>query len=78
MTTFGQRLKMLREEKGMSQQDMIENLKTREIFISKSTYSKWESNTHEPGYFIIKILRNYFKVDADYLLGITDKIRKEE
>lgn len=73
MTTFGQRLRELREERKMNQKDVIDYLGNRGIAISKGTYSKWESNTHEAGYSVLLVLCDYFKVSADYLLGKTDK-----
>lgn len=75
MATFGQRLRELREENKLKQQDVIDYLRNREISISKSTYSKWESDTHEVGYSALHALCDYFKVSADYLLCRTDKRR---
>lgn len=75
MATFGQRLRQLREENKLSQQDMIDYLGHRGINISKGTYSKWESDTHEVGFSALDALCDYFKVSADYLLCRSEKRR---
>ena len=61
---FGQRLKELRKEKGMSQQQLAQYFNT-----SKVTISAWELNKQEPCIDDIKKLATIFSTTTDYLLG---------
>lgn len=63
---FGERLKELREEKGMSQQDLAYFLN-----ISRSSVSAYENNTNYPDPQILVKLADLFDVSLDYLLGRT-------
>ena len=64
MEVFGTRLKLLRESKGLRQEDI------GALFgFGKSTISQWESGGREPDYSIIVKLADYFQVSTDYLLG---------
>ena len=61
------RLKKLREEKGLSLDDLVS------IFnINKSTLSRYENNLREAKQSVIVELADYFGVSTDYLLGRTD------
>ncbi|CAK7069518.1 helix-turn-helix transcriptional regulator [Tissierella sp.] len=64
---FGEILRRLREEKGLSQKDLADYLK-----ISRQAYNHYESGKREPSYETLKSLSNYFEVSTDYLLGRTD------
>ena len=72
MASFGQRLRELRNEKDVTQEEVLTYLVKCGINVSKGTYSKWENNKHEPGFSAIDKLCEYFKVSADYLLGRTE------
>ncbi len=67
--TFGERLRFLREEKGLRQEDVAVA-----FYVVKSTISQWESSTHAPRdqNTLVK-LADYFNSSIDYLLGRTDE-----
>lgn len=62
---FGDRLKELRKECNLTQED-IGNL----CGVAKNTVSNWENNANQPSFEIVKKLAQYFGVTADYLLGL--------
>lgn len=64
MAKFHDRLKLLRRESGLSQQDFA-NL----IGISKSSINMYERGEREPGLETLESIADYFNVDMDYLLG---------
>lgn len=61
---FPERLKALRQEKNMLQQDLASHLK-----VSKSTISGWEVGRNQPDYDILIELSVLFGVSVDYLIG---------
>ena len=67
MTKIGERLKDLRLEYNLSLQKLSDN-----TGIPKSSLSRWEKNQSDISGDSIVILAKYFKVTADYLLGIED------
>lgn len=64
---FGQRIKELRQEKGLTQIQLAELL-----FTTQSTIGKYERGELQPNIEVIKNLCKIFEVSADYLLGLTD------
>lgn len=64
---FGDRLKSIRLENDMTQEE-IGNLLNK----SKNNISQYETGKREPDLETLKIISNYFKVSLDYLLGNTD------
>lgn len=65
---FGQRLKELRIEKGLSQQEVANHFN-----VSKMTISAWETDKQEPCIDDIVELARFFETTTDYLLGLTDE-----
>ena len=61
---FGINLRMLRKQKGITQQDMADKLNT-----SRSCISNYESGNRQPDNETIKLIADYFDVSIDYLLG---------
>ena len=61
------RLKMLREEQNLKQED-IANL----LHVEIAAISKYETGRVPLKEEYIKILSNFFEVSSDYLLGLTD------
>lgn len=61
------KLKELRESKGLS----LEQL-SQELHINKSTLSRIENGLREPKQSFIEDCAKYFKVSIDYLLGLND------
>ena len=64
MPTLGKRLKELRREKGILQDDLA-----RDIGVSKGTVSVWERDARKPEYDTLEQLCDYFQVNLGYLLG---------
>ena len=65
---FGKRMKILRDKKGLNQEDIA-----NEIGISRASYSHYETNRVEPDLNIIRKLSDYHNVTTDYLLGKSDQ-----
>lgn len=64
MAKFNERLKLLRQETGLSQQDFAKQIGT-----SKSSINMYERGEREPGLETLEAIADYFNVDMDYLLG---------
>jgi len=65
---IGERLKKLRKDKGISQED-LGNI----IGVQKSTISLYELNKNEPNDKAKVKLAKYFNISLDYLLGVIDE-----
>ena len=64
---FSQRLKQLREEKGVKQSQIAEILN-----YGSTTISNYESGRNEPCYNDLMKIADYFDVSIDYLLGYSE------
>lgn len=64
---IGDRMKKLREEKGLMQQDVCNALD-----IEQSTLANYENNRRVPKTDILIEIANYYGVSLDYLVGRTD------
>lgn len=64
MATFGERLKELRDENGLSQEDLAKLFN-----LSQSTISYYEKNKKEPSKRTLTKFALLFGVSVDYLLG---------
>lgn len=64
---FKDRLKELRCEKGITQQQL-----GKILCISKMAVSHWESGHSEPSICQLKVLADFFDVSVDYLIGRYD------
>ena len=67
MISFKERLKDLRIERNLSQQD-IGNI----VNMSKMAISHWESGHSEPSIAQLILLSEFFGVSVDYLIGKID------
>ncbi len=67
MVSFKERLKELRSERGVSQQELGKLLN-----MSKMAISHWENGHNEPCIAQLILLAEYFEVSVDYLIGKTD------
>lgn len=72
MTKFPERLKELREERGVSQAAV-----SKELDVSRYAIYSYEKGKTAPTLDGLIILADYFDVTLDYLLGRSD-IRKRE
>ena len=69
MNKFSNRLKELRIEKGLSQENLSKELNYK---ISQSAIAMWELNKRIPNLDALIILAQYFGVSIDYLAGLED------
>lgn len=65
MPKFSERLKQLRNERGISQQALANSLGD----ISKSSINMYERGEREPGLETLEAIADFFNVDMDFLLG---------
>lgn len=65
---FGNRLKELLKERGISQETLAKN-----IGVSQRAVSKWVNRQAEPTESSIVNCAKYFEVSADYILGLKDE-----
>ena len=70
MKSFGEKLKELRIEKGLSQKELADLVDT-----SQSAIFYWENNKQEPKISSLKKLCIFFNVSADDLIGLEEEIR---
>ena len=64
MTIFSERIKRLRKNKGLKQQELAEILG-----IKRNTYSDWENGKTEPRFDNLVKLADLFDVSLDWLFG---------
>lgn len=67
MPTFGDRLKTLRKERNLTQEELA-NM----FFLNKSSVSRYERDNQMPESDTLQKIADYFKVTVDYLLGRSD------
>lgn len=64
---LGQRLKELREEVGLTQKQLAEQLG-----INSVTYLHYEKEQREPPLALLADMAQFYSVSVDYLLGLKD------
>lgn len=62
--TFGEKIKLLREERELNQTEL-----GRAVNMTQRKVSYMENNKYEPSIEDIQALCKYFNISADYLLG---------
>jgi transcriptional regulator with XRE-family HTH domain len=67
MIYLGSKIKSLRLEKHLTQEQVAQR-----IGVSKAMISSYELSTRSPSYDILIKLSAFFKVSTDYLLGLED------
>lgn len=65
---WNERIRGLREDKDLTQEEMGKIVKA-----TQKQISNWETGRNEPPYDILIKYTNYFKVSADYILGLTNR-----
>lgn len=70
--TFGEKIRNLREDSDLNQTQLGEA-----VHMTQRKVSYIECGKYEPSVDDIIAFCHYFKVSADYLLGIPDKYRKK-
>ncbi len=67
MKVFAERLKSLRQEKGLTLQNISDA-----IGVSINTISRWERCERLPNILHLVALANFFKVSVNYLCGMEE------
>lgn len=67
MTIFGERLKVLREQRSLSQEEF-----GRLFHVAQTTIGMYERGNREPNFEKLKQFADFFGVSIDYLIGHTD------
>ncbi|AEI45229.1 helix-turn-helix domain-containing protein [Paenibacillus mucilaginosus] len=67
MIRIGDKIALLREKHGLTQEDL-----SRKLEISRASLSHYEKNRREPDYETIVRIADHFKVSMDYLMGRTE------
>ena len=67
MDKFAIKIKEIRTEKGYTQKQLAEAIKTTD----DSIYS-WEKGRSQPSIEMLRALSKFFEVSTDYLLGLED------
>ena len=70
---LGNKMATLRHKNNLKQKDVARLLNVKE-----NTYSKWEKCSNDIPLEKVNILANYYDVNLDYLLGISNKIEHSE
>jgi len=65
---FHQRIKELRTEKELRQEDL-----TKQLNVSRPFVCDWECNRRRPCFELLMSIAKFFEVTADYLLGLEDE-----
>ena len=65
---FHEKLQELRKSRGLTQEELAE-----ELYVSRTAISKWESGRGYPSIDSLKEISNYFSITIDELLS-TDKL----
>jgi transcriptional regulator with XRE-family HTH domain len=65
---FGDRLKKLRQERGLTQEEF-----GKKINVTKVSVSGYETGNRNPDIQTLELIADYFEVPIDYLLGKTDE-----
>ena len=68
MVNFGGRLRALRKEKGLTQEQLAARLG-----VTKSVVSAYENSLRYPSYDILIRIASIFHVSTDYLLGVREE-----
>lgn len=61
---YGDILKKLRNNKGLSQKELTDRLN-----INRSTYARYETSATQPDFDTLKKIANFYNVTVDYILG---------
>ena len=69
---YNEKLRQLRVDNNMSQDDLAEKL-----HVARQTISKWEQGVNEPDIFTLKQYASIFDVSLDELLGDVEKTDKQ-
>ncbi|AHZ54581.1 MULTISPECIES: helix-turn-helix domain-containing protein [Bacillus cereus group] len=72
MKTFGNIIRDLRKQKGITQKELAQSLK-----LSESTIGMYERNERQPDYNTLIRIADYFNVSTDFLLGRDSNVKAD-
>ncbi|MCT0016886.1 XRE family transcriptional regulator [Lactococcus lactis subsp. lactis] len=67
MSVFTKRLKNLRKQKSLTQQELADLLG-----VNRVTYTNWENGNREPNFLMLGMIANELESSFDYLMGRAD------
>ena len=67
MVRCGDRIALLREKRGLTQEEL-----SSKLGISRAALSHYETNRREPDYATLDKIANFFDISLDFLLGRTN------
>lgn len=70
--TFGQKLKKLRNENNLTQEQLADM-----IFVTRTAISKWETDNGYPSIDSLKAISNFFSISIDELISDADVENKK-
>ena len=70
---FNQKLQELRKQKGLTQEELA-----KELFVSRTAISKWESGRGYPNIESLKLIAKFFSVTVDELLSSNEALTLAE
>lgn len=73
MDTFKTRLRKLRENKDLTQEELA-----KAIGVTRSSLASWETGRREPDFETVSKLADFFNVSVDYLLGRDDNSSQDD
>lgn len=68
MAHCGDRIALMREKRGMTQEEL-----SAKLGISRASLSHYEKNRREPDYETLNKIADFFHISLDYLVGRTDE-----
>lgn len=68
-TVVGERIKKLRTEAGLSQEELAKIIGVK----NRSSIANYEAGRLSPDYCVLTAVASYFNVTTDYLLGLTNE-----
>lgn len=71
MTTFGERLRLLRKQRGLNQSQL-----SKVLGIGQTTIANYEKNMRFPNEDMLMKIADYFDVSLDYLFGRVDQNKR--
>lgn len=72
LNTSGKRIRILRDDFGYSQPELVEILQKRGVPVSQSSLSRYERDESDVGGKVVAGIAKLFGVTTDYLLLLTD------
>ena len=71
--TLGQKIKKLRNDKGLTQKDLAD-----QVHVTFQTVSKWEKDENEPDVSTLREIAKLFGVTVDYLINEDEEVDTQE